>query len=61
MPVPGVTDPGAQRQVFADRWPWGISASRTAVDTYLRYHYEQGLSACRWTVEEIFGPHLLDT
>ncbi len=42
-------------------WPYGISADRTALDTYLRYHYEQGLSARRWIVEEIFDPHLQDT
>ena len=48
-------------------WPWcsatvyQMVTSSAALDTYLRYHYEQGLSARRWTVEEIFDPHLLDT
>jgi hypothetical protein len=32
-----------------------------ALDTYLRYHHEQGLSARRWTVEEVFSPDLLHT
>jgi 4,5-dihydroxyphthalate decarboxylase len=27
-----------------DWWPYGLQANRTAIDTYLRYHYEQGLS-----------------
>ena len=49
------------RLLGPDWWPYGISANRTALDTYLRYHYEQGLSARRWTVKEIFDPHLLDT
>jgi hypothetical protein len=44
-----------------DWWPYGISANRTALDTYLRYHHEQGLSTRRWTIEEIFAPDLLDT
>jgi 4,5-dihydroxyphthalate decarboxylase len=44
-----------------DWWPYGISANRTALDTYLRYHHEQGLSARRWTIEEIVTPDLLDT
>ncbi len=44
-----------------DWWPYGIEANRTALDTYLRYHFEQGLSARRWTVDEVFDPDLLDT
>ncbi len=50
-----------QRLLGEDWWPYGVSANRRAVDTYLRYHHEQGLSARRWTVEEIFTPDLLDT
>jgi 4,5-dihydroxyphthalate decarboxylase len=50
------------RDLFADDWwPYGLSANRAAIDTYLRYHHEQGLSARRWTAEEIFAPELLDT
>jgi 4,5-dihydroxyphthalate decarboxylase len=39
------------------------SAARTSrlPRTYLRYHHEQGLSAKRWTFEEVFCPDLLDT
>ena len=44
-----------------DWWPYSVSANRTALDTFLRYHHEQGLSARRWTVEEIIAPDLLDT
>jgi hypothetical protein len=32
-----------------------------AVDTFLRYHYEQGLSQRRLAPEDIFVPALLDT
>ncbi|WP_433606713.1 hypothetical protein ACQP2P_30810 [Dactylosporangium sp. CA-139114] len=44
-----------------DWWPYGIAANRTALDTFLRYHHEQGLSSRRWSVEEIFSAELLDT
>ena len=44
-----------------DWWPYGLAANRKAVDTYLRYFHEQGLSSRRFTCEEIFLPELLDT
>ncbi|MBP0461684.1 PhnD/SsuA/transferrin family substrate-binding protein [Streptomyces montanisoli] len=44
-----------------DWWPYGLDANRKAVDTFLRYHFEQGLSARRLTCEELFVPELLDT
>jgi 4,5-dihydroxyphthalate decarboxylase len=44
-----------------DWWPYGISANRHALDTYLRYHHEQGLSRRRWTIDEVFCAELLDT
>ena len=44
-----------------DWWPYGLEANRTAVDTYLRYHYEQGLSKRRMTCEDIFVPGLCET
>ena len=44
-----------------DWWPYGMEANRQAVDTFLRYHYEQGLSKRRLTCEDIFVPELLGT
>jgi len=44
-----------------DWWPYGLAANRKAVDTFLRYHYEQGLSKRRLTCEDIFVPELLGT
>lgn len=44
-----------------DWWPYGVAANRTMVDTLLRYHHEQGLSARRLTCEDVFVPELLDT
>ncbi|WP_279595807.1 hypothetical protein [Streptomyces sp. NEAU-YJ-81] len=36
------------------RHPWVARA-------VLRYHHEQGLTAHRWTIEEIFTPDPLET
>ena len=44
-----------------DWWPYGVAANRTALETFFRYQHEQGLSAHRFTVEEVFSPDLLDT
>jgi NMT1/THI5 like len=44
-----------------DWWPYGLSANRKAVDTFLRYHYEQGLSRRLLTSGDIFVPGLLET
>ncbi|WP_020673109.1 hypothetical protein [Amycolatopsis nigrescens] len=44
-----------------DWWPYGLDANRKAVDTFLRYHHEQGLSKRLLTSEDIFVPGLLDT
>jgi hypothetical protein len=50
------------RELFADgRFPNGMSANRTAIDAYLRYHHEQGLSPRRWTADEVFATELLDS
>jgi 4,5-dihydroxyphthalate decarboxylase len=48
-----------ESQFGEDWWPYGISANRAVLETYLRYHYEQGLSSRLWAVEEVFA--LLDT
>jgi 4,5-dihydroxyphthalate decarboxylase len=50
-----------RRLMGEDWWPYGTAANRHAVDTFLRHHHEQGLSARRWTVDEVFSPDLLDT
>ena len=30
-----------------DFWPYGLEANRHAIDTFSRYHFEQGLSKRR--------------
>ncbi len=50
------------RSLMGDNWwPYGIGANQAALETFLRFHYEQGLSSRRWTPEQIFAPELLDT
>ncbi|MBU3062217.1 4,5-dihydroxyphthalate decarboxylase [Nocardia sp. NEAU-G5] len=44
-----------------DWWPYGLRANRAALDTFLRYHYEQGLSGHLLTSEDIVVPAFLDT
>ena len=59
--------PWVSRLIEADRdllgddwWPYGLAANRTALDTFLRYFFEQGLCRRRLTCEDIFVPDLLD-
>lgn len=44
-----------------DWWPYGVAANRQAIDTFLRYHHEQGLSKRRLTADDIFVPELINT
>jgi 4,5-dihydroxyphthalate decarboxylase len=39
-----------------DPWPYGIEPNRKTLETYLRYHYEQGLSGRHFRIDEIFVP-----
>ncbi|MQY22841.1 substrate-binding domain-containing protein [Nocardia macrotermitis] len=42
-------------------WPYGITPNRPTLETYLRYHHEQGLSRNLPHIEDIFAPQFLDT
>lgn len=44
-----------------DWWPYGFEANRHVLDTFLRYHHEQGLSAERLAPEQLFAPESLET
>ncbi|MBL8549273.1 MAG: ABC transporter substrate-binding protein [Hyphomonadaceae bacterium] len=39
-----------------DWWPYGLDANRAVLETFARYHHEQGLSPRRLAVEELFAP-----
>jgi 4,5-dihydroxyphthalate decarboxylase len=46
------------REMFGtdDWWPYGVEPNREALDTFLRYSYEQGLCPRRVEVDELFFP-----
>ena len=46
----------ARRTMGADYWSYGIEPNRHVLDTLARYSFEQGLSARRVEVDEIFAP-----
>ncbi len=50
-----------QRLLPEDWWPYGVEKNRKAVDTFLRYHHEQGMSQHLLTCDDIFVPDLLTT
>ena len=50
-----------RRVLGDDWWPYGMEANRKAIDAYLRYHFEQGLSKRQFTCEDIFVRELLAT
>ncbi|MBS2531229.1 4,5-dihydroxyphthalate decarboxylase [Catenulispora sp. NF23] len=50
-----------RRLLGEDWWPYGLGANRKAIDTFLRYHHEQGLSKRLLTSEDIFVPEFLGT
>ena len=51
----------ARRELGDDWWPYGLEANRSVLDTFLRYHHEQGLSKRRLTPEELFAPETRET
>ena len=51
----------ARREMGADWWPYGLAPNRHVLDTFLRYHHEQGLSKQRRTPEELFARETLES
>ena len=43
-----------------DFWPYGLARNRAGLETFLRYHHEQGLSPRLVTSEEMFAPETLE-
>lgn len=44
------------RTMGEDWWPYGVDANRAVLETFTRYHHEQGLSPRQLAVEELFAP-----
>ncbi len=51
----------ARRDMGADWWPYGLEANRHVLETFLRYHHEQGLSKRRFSPEELFARETLES
>ncbi|HEU4353245.1 MAG TPA: ABC transporter substrate-binding protein [Burkholderiales bacterium] len=49
----------ARREMGEDWWPYGLEPNRNALETFLRYHHEQGLSKRRFQPEELFARETL--
>jgi 4,5-dihydroxyphthalate decarboxylase len=43
-----------------DWWAYGLDSNHHVLETFLRYHHEQGLSQRRLTPEELFAPETLE-
>jgi 4,5-dihydroxyphthalate decarboxylase len=50
-----------KREMGNDWWPYGLDANRHVLDTFLRYHHEQGLSKKRLAPEELFARETLES
>ena len=44
-----------------DWWPYGLGPNRHVLETFLRYHHEQGLSKRLYKPEELFARETLET
>ena len=44
-----------------DFWPYGIGPNLKTLEVFFRYHHEQGLSAKKMTIEDLFAPETLDS
>lgn len=49
-----------RRDMGHDWWPYGCAPNRAALETFLRYHFEQGLSKRLLAPEELFAPESLE-
>ena len=51
----------ARRDMGEDWWPYGLEPNRHVLDTFLRYHHEQGLSKQRRKPEDLFARETLES
>ena len=49
-----------KREMGNDWWAYGFEPNRHVLDTFLRYHHEQGLSSRRLEPGELFAPETLE-
>lgn len=52
----------ARRTLGEDWWSYGLGdRNRAVIETFLRYHHEQGLSSRLLSIDEMFAPETLET
>ncbi len=51
----------ARREMGDDFWPYGLERNRKTLHTFLRYHFEQGLSKRLLSPDELFAPESLES
>jgi 4,5-dihydroxyphthalate decarboxylase len=51
----------ARRVLGADWWRYGFAPNRAVLDTFLRYHHDQGLSKRRLSPEDLFARETLES
>ena len=50
----------ARREMGPDWWSYGLDPNRQVLETFLRYHREQGLSKRRLAPEDLFAPETVE-
>ncbi|MFN0299342.1 MAG: ABC transporter substrate-binding protein [Burkholderiales bacterium] len=50
----------ARREMGDDWWSYGLAPNRHVLDTFLRYHHEQGLSKKRLAPDDLFAKETLE-
>jgi 4,5-dihydroxyphthalate decarboxylase len=50
-----------RREMGDDWWSYGLAPNREVLETFLRYHHEQGLSRERLAPEALFAPETLES
>jgi 4,5-dihydroxyphthalate decarboxylase len=51
----------ARRELGEDWWPYGYAPNQKVLETFLRYHHEQGLSPRLLDPEALFAPETLES
>ncbi len=50
-----------QQTMGRDFWPYGLDANLAVLNTFLRYHFEQGLSQRQLAPRELFAPETFES
>ena len=49
-----------RREMGENWWPYGLDRNRKTLETFTRYHFEQGLSKRQLRLDELFAPESLE-